>query len=231
MKPTHEMLMAYVDGELDGAEKLAVEQAIGDDPQVASEVASARLLRERIQQAYAPVLEEAVPARLLTAASKLPAPGRSWGVPAWAGMAASLLLGLLLSPLLLPEKSPALLDMSGRALVAGGELAESLDRRLAADAATGSVAIGLTFRARDGAYCRTFTLASPQSMAGLACREGGQWIVSAMQATSAQSGDLRRASSQLPAAVLAEVDARIQGDTLDADGERDARDAGWKQAR
>lgn len=231
MKPTPEMLMAYVDGELDSAGRRAVEQAIAEDPEVAADVANSRLLRERIKQAYAPVLEEAVPTRLLSAASKQPARSRSWGVPAWAGMAASLLLGLLLSPLLLPEKSPALLDMSGRALVAGGELAQSLDRRLAADGVSGAVAIGLTFRSRDGAYCRTFALAPPQSMAGLACREGGQWIVPALQATNVESGDLRRASSQLPPAVLAEIDARIQGDTLDADGERNARDAGWKQAR
>lgn len=231
MKPTHEMLMAYVDGELDGAEKLAVEQAIGEDPQVASEVASARLLRERIQQAYAPVLEEAVPERLLTAAGKRPAPGRSWGVPAWAGMAASLLLGLLLSPLLLPEKSQPLLDMSGHALVAGAELAQSLDHRLAADVAPGPVAIGLSFRTRDGAYCRTFALAPPQSMTGLACRDGKQWLVPVLQAANGQAGDLRRASSSLPPAILAEVDARIQGDTLDADGEREARDADWKRAR
>lgn len=231
MKPSYEMLMAYVDGELDIADRLAVEQAIGEDPRIASEVASARLLRKRIQQTYAPVLEESVPARLLSAATDRLAPSRSWGVPAWAGMAASLLLGILVSPLLLPEKSPSLLGMSGRALVAGGELAQSLDRRLAADGASGPVAIGLTFRARDGAYCRTFTLAPPQAMAGLACREGGQWLVPALQAAKVQAGELRRASSQLPPAVLAEVDARIQGDTLDADGERDARDAGWQRTR
>ena len=43
-----------------------------------------------------------------------------------------------------------------------------------------------------------------------------------------QAGEYRQASSALPPAVLAEIDARLQGEPLDAAAERKARDAGWR---
>jgi len=39
---------------------------------------------------------------------------------------------------------------------------------------------------------------------------------------------MRQAGSTLPPAVLADIDARIDGQALDADGERKARAHGWR---
>lgn len=249
MKLSNEVVMAYVDGELDADDSAMVERAMRDDAEVASAVASARALRDRIRQAYAPVLDEPVPARLLAAANagiESPAgdsgnvvplrlssaatapPGRAWRLPHWAALAASLLLGVLMAPLLSPKRSPAMLDSSGGALVAAGELARTLGTRIAADRAQGVVAVGLSFRGADGRYCRTFTLGGAGAMTGLACRDDQAWRVVALGESRSDVGELRRATSALPPAILAEVDARLRGEPLDEEGERKARDAGWR---
>lgn len=250
MNISEEMLLAYVDGELDAAGVAMVEQATRADPDVAAAVNRALWLRQRISQAYASVLDEPVPARLLAAAngassvapadpgnvvsldsarSPGPAPTRAWRWPQLTALAASLALGVLISPWLRPDGQPSMLDTSGGALLAGGELAMTLESRLAAEGpGQGLVSVGLSFRAADGRYCRTFTLAPPHSMAGLACRDADGWQVSALGEATPEAGELRLASAALPPVVLAEVDARLEGDPLDADAERAARDAGWR---
>lgn len=250
MKLSEEMLMAYVDGELDAAAKATVEEAMRADPEVASSVAKARMLRDRIRQAYAPVLDEPVPARLLAAvdgnaqadagAADAVVPlrasrpnqvvrGRSWRWPQWAAVAASLALGIWIGPWLRDSGMPSMMTLSTGVPLAGGELAKTLDTRVAADGpAQGRVQVGLSFRASDGRYCRTFTLAQPQSMAGLACRDPGGWRISALTEATPEQAELRLASTPLPPAILAEVDARLKGEPLDADGERTAREAGWR---
>lgn len=248
MNVSEEMLMAYVDGELDAADAAMVEAAMRADPDVSAMVSRALALRERISRAYAPVLDEPVPERLLAAAASA-APGvgkgkvvaldsarsprvasaRAWRWPQLAALAASVALGALIAPWLRPDGVPVMLDASGGALLASGELARTLDNRLAAeDTDEGEVAVGLSFRASDGRYCRTFILAPPYSMAGLACRDASGWQVSALGEAKPYGGELRLASTALPPAVLAEVDARLEDDPLDADAERAARDAGWR---
>lgn len=250
MKVSEETLMAYVDGELDAEQVGAVEQAMREDAAVAAAVAAHRGLRERLQQAFAPVLDEPVPERLLAAANagaandtseasatvvplraarNTRAPRRGWRWPEWTALAASLAIGVLVAPWLRPDGPSSLLEMSGDGLVARAELAQTLDTRLASEGAgTGSVSVGLSFRARDGHYCRTFVLEPPRSVAGLACRDGDGWQVTALSESTPAGGELRLASSPLPPAVLAEVDARLDSDPLDAAGERAAREAGWR---
>ncbi len=57
--------MAYVDGELPPADHAAFEARLAREPALASAVTRERTLRARLQSAYAPVLEEPVPAGLL----------------------------------------------------------------------------------------------------------------------------------------------------------------------
>lgn len=249
MKVSDEMLMAYVDGELDAEGVAVVERAMREEPDVAAAVARARSLRERMRQAYAPVLSEPVPERLLAAVGGVNAAGgkgtvvplraaaaaraqhQRWRWPEWTALAASLALGVLVAPWLRPDGPQAPLRMSDRGLVASGELAKALDSRLSAEAEGAGqslVKVGLSFREQDGRYCRTFVLDRPQAVAGLACRDAGQWHVPALGEATPAGGELRLASTPLPPAVLAEVDARLDGEPLDASGEREARDAGWK---
>jgi hypothetical protein len=48
------------------------------------------------------------------------------------------------------------------------------------------------------------------------------------ESSAERRGQMRQASTSLPAAVLADIDARIQGESLDARAERDARARGWR---
>lgn len=240
-----ELLMAYVDGELTPAQAAQVEAAIAADPALADAVARQFALRRSLGDAYAPVLDEPVPealTRMLRPSHAesgnvvplppraAPAPRSRWGVPQWAAMAASLLLGVAVSQWVSKPDAVLLSAGEGGALVAGADLASSLERQLASvPEPGGAVAVGLTFRDVAGRYCRSFAVEGSQPLAGLACRESsGNWKVPVVVESTAQAGELRQASTALPTAVLAEATARMSGDPLDAAEERKARDAGWR---
>lgn len=244
MRISDERLMAYVDGELDAAQAAEVEAAIAADPALAAAVARQRRLRARLRASYDPVLDEPVPERLLAAARGATASSatrvvdlrtaarrdrpRRWSLPEWAALAAALVLGLVLAQWLPLHDGDLLATAPDGRLLARGELAQALDTRLSGDAADG-VAVGLSFRASDGGYCRSFVLQRPQPLAGLACRHEEGWRVPVLsEAEPAAGSELRLASTPLPSAVLGEIDARIAGEPLDAAAERAARAAGWR---
>ncbi|WP_323140214.1 anti-sigma factor family protein [Massilia phyllosphaerae] len=154
-----------------------------------------------------------------------PAPVR----PRWGALAASLAVGVLAGALgwqAFDNAGQAPFARRGGAMVAQGELADALSHRLAAEPAQAdAVRLGVSFRDREGAYCRSFMLGTT---GGFACRQGGEWRIPVMaQAEQAQAGAYRQAGSALPAAVLDAIDQRIAGGTLDAPAERAARDRGW----
>ena len=115
--------------------------------------------------------------------------------------------------------------------MARGELAAGLEHGLAApQSPEAPVRIGITFRASDGRYCRTFILREGKPLAGLACRDPRGWQVTmAMQAQreAGAAGGYRTAADETPAPILDRVDAIIQGRPLAA-AEASARAAGWK---
>jgi hypothetical protein len=248
MNVSDEMLMAYADGELDAPLREQVEQAMRSDPQVAAAVERHRALRADVFAAFAGVLDEPVPARLqpqpqlqpltsappvrvdvLAAAGARPLPAR-WSWPQWGAMAASLAVGVLAGVLgwraTQAGAGGAPFGREGDALVARGALADALSQQLAAVApAAGAPKVGVSFRATDGHYCRSFTLGAS---AGLACRSGEAWRIAVLAEGEAQQGAYRQAGSALPAAVLDAIDQRIAGPALDAQAERAARARGWQ---
>jgi len=248
-----ETLMAYADGELDEVLSAELSAAIERDPELARRVERHRALRAEVAGAFATVLDQPVPDRLLAAANGLPgaaelpvpgsrpqrraevlqfpartapAPARSWGGREWGAMAASLVLGALLSWKIFAPAENSAMGVEHGAMVARGDLAQALDHQLAStQLAADPVQIGLTFRGADGAYCRTFTLRRAAT-AGLACREGGEWRIAVTAEVQAAGEGMRQAAS-LPPAVMAAVEARRAGDALDAAGEENARRGGW----
>ncbi len=192
-----EMLAAYVDGELESAERARIEQAMAQDAQLAQRVAQQRALRDRRRGAYESVLQEAVPQRLLQAA-KLGAPSgpaqvidlarvralrsrrghgqRQMKVRRYS-IAASLVVGLMAGILIQRLSAPAALtELHDGSLLARGALARALNEQLASSALPGAaVRVGLSFRSRAGNYCRTFAFSAGRSLVGLACREQDQW--------------------------------------------------------
>jgi len=138
---------------------------------------------------------------------------------AWGGMAASLVLGTVIG-----TRLPTEARSDGRAL-ARGPLAQALNTQLAS-APPGDVAVPISFKAKDGRWCRSFTTAQN---AGLACRDAdGAWALQVLAAATPTTGGLRQAATALPPAVLSAVDAAIAGEALNAEQEKSARDRGWR---
>ena len=226
MTITDAMLIAYVDGELSAEERREVDRAAELDAAVATRLAAHKRLRAGMADAYAPVLDEAIPAALLVAVkgasdAKVVAFTPRRALPAWpafAAMAACLVLGLAIG-FGAPDASLVASDMTAK-----GKLASALDRQLAADQGGAAIRIGVTFTDTAGAYCRTF---QANGVAGLACRDGEGWRVPVLSAIAPQASDGFRTASSLPAAVAAAVDERIAGEALDAAGEAKARANGW----
>ena len=157
--------------------------------------------------------------------------GTPWRAREWLAMAASLVLGVVISWRAFSPANPQLITAGNGGLAARGALATALDQQLASNQARdGAVSIGLTFKARDGSYCRSFAL-RVSGTAGLACRSGGEWRIPVTASADAAGGDIRQASGSIPSAVMQAIEARIAGDPRAAPEETQARDAGWDQPR
>lgn len=257
-------LMAFVDGEMEAHANTQLQAALPTDTALQQRLTSITRQRERLIAAFAPVLDEPVPDRLLQllrAPAVLPetsagsaaapvvdlasaraakaqrdaervraqAPPRrslsSWAQ--WGGMAATVVLGVLMGSQLRGGKADDLSLQDGK-LIAGGAIEKSLSNQLASDTSGGAqVAVQLSFVDKSGQYCRTF---STGQVAGLACQTQGQWIVQQLaRAETTPVTAMRQAGSTLPRAVLDAVDQQITGEALNAEGERAARARGWKR--
>ncbi len=190
--------------------------------------------RQRMGAAFDDVLKEPVPDRLKALLAEPVAEVVNLGAvraqrrgmsnwAAWGGMAATLVLGTLMGTRLAPSDGDGL--DRGR-LVATGSIAKALEGQLAS-AVDGPVAVQISFKAKDGRYCRSFSAAAT---VGLACREAdGVWALQQVAAVApTNSSGMRQAASALPPAVLTAIDANIAGEALNADQEKAARDAGWR---
>ena len=236
MKYSDEMLMAYVDRELDAATTASIDAALMQDPELATRVERQRELAGAVHAAFEPVLQEPMPRRLLDAASGAasavrPSRARRWTWFEWGAMAASVVAGVVIGGALVGEvrraPSAEIAAERGR-MIARGELAHALSEQLASSQRPdGRVRIGLTFVSKDGEYCRTFLL---EQSGGLACSADGEWRVQMLtQAGAATPGAYRTASAEFPSEILRAVEERIQGTSLDAAAERAAQRSGWRR--
>lgn len=217
MKDRDLIIAAYVDGEFDDEARVRFEADMAADPSLAADVAEQRRLRDRLAAAYDPVLAEPVPLNLTIAAEAAnDRPARRLGLPQWAAVAASLVVGVLVGRMALPQPHP---------LAVRDELAQALDRQLAAD--DGPIRVGFSFQANDGRYCRTF-LSARDRLAGLACRDDERWQVHTVTRWAPSATDYRTAGAETPPEILAAVDALIAGEALDPAAEHAARQKGWK---
>lgn len=215
---------AWLDGELPPAEAEAVAAEVAADPVLAAKADAHRAMQQRLAAAFAPIV--AVPARPASNVVDLSAVrARRRGLPSamqWAAMAATLAVGLVTGTMI--ARQPTASGSQG-AILASASLDQALQSQLAADATPASARIGLTFRNRDGAICRTFTAAASQ---GLACRRDGDWEVRALvPAGEGQQGDIRMAAGPDPA-LASIIDRTIAGEPFDAAQEKAARDDGWR---
>ncbi len=223
---------AYVDGELDDVTARRIEREAQADAALAAEIARHRALRSQLSAHFAPITEEPVPQRLrallatnqtvdTSLAARRDARRRRFGAIHWGAMAASLALGIAVGTQ--PWAPAQSVATSNGTLVASGPLAEALDTQLASNqAASAAVRIGLSFKSKDGRYCRTFESAAVD---GIGCRDAGRWQLERTMRGRA-GPDYRQASSGELAAAAAAI---MMGDPFDAEAERAARDGGWSR--
>jgi hypothetical protein len=217
------------------------------DPDVARRVAQHQALRNNLRNAFDGVLQEPVPERLLAAArgtagvadlgaarkaresQRTAAPKRRWSWPEWSAMAASVLIGVIVTRVAVRSPEAAPFTSRQGQLVAQGHLADALSNQLAStqarDAAT---QVGVSFRAKSGSYCRSFTMRGDEALAGLACREGDSWHIDVLARSGGASGEYSQAGSALPPAVLSAVEQQIDGEPLDAASEARVKETGWR---
>lgn len=236
MNISPEMIAAFADGELEGADKAQVEAAIAADPELASEVERHRRFKAVLAARYAPILTEEVPAHLVAllqtseahrdnvgevislaaARSKrgLAPMIRRWVPIAGPAIAASLVLALWQPwQASLPEG------------YAGAELASVLDNRLVANqSAEAEPRILLSFAAEGGKFCRAWRGATD---GGIACRDESGWKIEQSIAVSGTSStEYRQATSETE--ILAAAQEMAVGEALDAQGEKRASASGWR---
>ncbi|MBD8872602.1 NepR family anti-sigma factor [Rhodanobacter sp. DHB23] len=242
-----DILQAYVDGALDAVDAARVDAALAQDEALARRVRQLRALDARLRAAFDPVLDEPVPERLSALLQPATAPvvpftvleggrgagavrrraPRRWLLPG-AALAAS--VTLLAAGLWWWQSGGGWVRTQGGRQFAAGALTHALDNELASEPdAHAAVAIGLSFRGKDGQVCRSFTVRTPPARAGLACHTPAGWELPVLgPAVPSEGGELRQAASDLPPAVQAAIDARLGGEVFDAQQERAARAAGWR---
>ena len=203
-----ETLMAYADGELNAADRAAVEVAVQQCPEYQLKVAKFRATRGLVHQAFAnEVTLGHVPplaAKIRRGAAALPgitgwrpklpalAVRRNWPAAIAAGLALLIGGGLGWFTRSLPAHPAAsdLIAFQKGNLLAQGALGNLLENassgtRLQADAANApawQLEASFSFRSRDGALCRRYELTNDatERFAGFACRgNSGRWIVHA----------------------------------------------------
>lgn len=229
-----EEFFAWLDGELDAEAAARVAARVAADPDLAEQAEAHRALGSRLRAAFDPLMTAPVPDRIaaapvdLRAARERRAVRRSVaGLPQWAAIAATLVVGLGLGTLAGGrggQQGPVAID--GGQMVAGAALGQALDTQLASlDQQGAATRVGLSFRDRNGALCRSFEGAAAS---GLACRDDGRWRIEGLYgAAGGAPGDYRMASGGDPR-LAALIEATIAGEPLDADGERAARASGWR---
>jgi hypothetical protein len=226
-----ETFFAWLDGELDAAEAARVGAEVAADPDLSRRAAEHRALQSRVKGAFDAILDAPVPESITAGARadgviapKASAPRRWVPLPHWAALAATLVAGIVVGTMM-PQRSTAPVQVEGGKLYAAAALDNALDTELASAPSEAPVRIGLTFRDRTGAICRSFNAADAS---GLACRDDERWrLRGVFSPTQGQSSDYRMAAGMDPS-LGALVDSTIVGEPFDAEREKQARERGWR---
>lgn len=227
-----EKLSGFVDRELDAKEQAEMAAAIEGDHSARDKLARMQRTDDLVRAAHERPMNEAVPDRFLRAIDAglasdnvvaLPAPTmgaandnkRTWWMTGGA-VAASLMLGVLLGPQILPRDGG---DSAALSIALSEVLETSPSARSVKLKSGEAITPQVTFARTGGGHCRQFTLAvGSTTQAGLACRDDGRWSLQALlpssAAGSAQDG-YAAAEGPSDAALDAATDALRAGDPLD----------------
>jgi hypothetical protein len=236
-------LIAWLDGELTPDAAKMVAAAVAKDPDLAARAAAHRALSDRLGSGFSALLEQPLPQRLMEAAGgsgvvdlerarNLRTPAaiktRHLSLPPWARIAAIVPVVFAAGYVTHLAAPKGILSDRGGELVATGKLAHALDTQLASSPTgvqdPGAPRIHLSFRARNGQICRTWTA---ERQSGIACRAGEAWTIAATAARSSD-GELYRMASAGDPGLLATMDALVAEGPFDATQEARLRAAQWR---
>ena len=248
---TDELLVAYVDDELDAFQRDMVSSVLADSPALSRRADEMRLARDLLRESFPLQPEASVPAPVQAAANRLadacarrsPKPRamplfrrrRKYAIAAGVVLCAAGAASYLawrgdaqsandpVTALLRVEPDTPL-----HRVLESTPSAELVN--LPADHA--ALRALLTFRAKDGRFCREFEiLAGARGSTGVACRAQGKWHAEVvMSAVAAPPGDdyYTPAGDSDEPAVAAVVDRLIQGDPLGSQEEARVLASGWE---
>ena len=239
-----EKFFAWLDGELPTDEAARVKAEVAADPELSRLADEHRTMATGLRSAFGSVEAQPIPERLqrsirtdrgekvvsLTDARvsrevrRAPSLWVQMGALA-ATLAVGIVTGNMLTSGFLPGGSSDPIQTEAGRLVASADLESALYAQLASSPVESGPRIGLTFRDKTGAICRTF---QDRAASGLACRESGDWrIRSVFQGGEGQSTDYRMAGGPNPR-LLEEVDSIIDGEPFDSAQEKAAAEKGWR---
>jgi hypothetical protein len=217
-------IIAWIDGELPADEAAQVAALVAADPTLAALADRHRRLRARFATAFAPLAEPKPVPKVISLAAVRAAKQSDAATPrraqrwAWPGaIAASLLLGLLIGQ---HQVATGIGDRQN-ALALDRSIAAALDTQASGNA--GAVRIALSFRNKQGDYCRGF---SASHLSGIACRVQQGWTLRYGGQGEGATSDYRMATGNAP--MMAAVGAMIDGEALDRDGEAMLLKKGWR---
>lgn len=235
MTVTREEIAAFADGELPPAREAEVAASIAADPELAREVEAHRALEAMLKRHLDPIAAAPVPDALavllaspghpdeasvvdLDAARQHRAAKRA--LPRWSWVVGPALAASLAVVVLFPrggEEAPG---------YAEPQLARLLDDRLVAQQAPDDeIRVLLSFRSREGEYCRAF---SGSAASGIACRDDAGWRIETDGEGVAAAGNDYRMAGAGSAALMARAQEMAAGAALDAAAEAEARENGWR---
>lgn len=197
MSISDETLSAYVAGTLSAKARARVDAALAVDPALAERLRRHVTVKGIVQSAYGSLSEQPRrasssegdrrrPAQVVQLAAvrearKPPQPPPTWRRAHFAALGLALAAGVAIGWFLDPAAAPVI-GNGANGLVAQGALAQALSTQASQPpgADHGRVLVFQTFRAGDGAWCRSFRAESAPPKDGIACRRGGDWMIRMM---------------------------------------------------
>ncbi len=257
MTYSDEQLSAYLDGEL--SEDLGMQLALDmkTDSALANRLAGLAAASEAVKQAYKPLIEDDIPAHILSlldesqsdevsnvvafAKKDSPKPAANfsrWATPIAASFA--LVFGTMVGRMSLANNQTsegALYAQMSGVIETENPLFDVLEQtpssqRVSISKGEVSVLPILSFKSVDGQLCREFHAQSSESaLRGLACKQRAGWEILMLNKTDVmKESGYRTASGAGDGFMDALIDDIIVGDALDSDAEANAITKNWYAA-
>jgi hypothetical protein len=248
---TDELLVAYIDDELDAAQRALVNVAMQGNPALCRRADEMRLARDLLREAFPVRPDASMPPRMDAAVKRLAAacesaPSRQrwpnvryrWDIAIAAGLALCAVAAGSFFAVRDSSGPPGARVTTLTRIDPENPLHDVLESTVSAELIEvpeegAAVRVVLTFQAKDGRFCREFEiLAAPEAATGIACREHqGRWNAEVLLKTAAvlPNGNSYTPAGESDEPVVAGVfDRLVKGEPLNAQEEARVLAGRWR---